>query len=98
MPVLSCLCKVNGIACAIQGEWADLRQMRHPPAGLTARIGKAVELYPCELLFVHRDAEGVPYDSRRNEVREAVTTAVFEGIQPPASVCVIPVRMQEAWL
>ena len=98
MPILDWLLKVNGIGCAIQGEWADLRRLRAPPAGLSARIRKAVELFPCELLFIHRDAERVPYDLRQDEVQQAVTTVVFERMPPPACVCVIPVRMQEAWL
>jgi len=47
-------------------------------------------LYPCNLLFVHRDAEKESYDFRRQQVEAAVD----DGRQVP----VIPVRMSEAWL
>jgi hypothetical protein len=57
-----------------------------------------VELYPCELLFIHRDAEGEPYESRENEIRRAVAEANFEEGLAPIWVCAIPVRMAEAWL
>jgi len=98
IPILDWLLEANGVACAIQGVWADLRRLPRPPASLSTRIGTAVELFPCELLFVHRDAEREPYDSRRNEVREALAAATFGGIRQPVCVCVIPVRMREAWL
>ena len=53
----------------------------------------SVDLFPCELLFVHRDAEQASIDGRAQEIREAL-----EQCQTPPVVCVIPVRMQEAWL
>ena len=36
------------------------------PRGLSERIRAAVELYPCDLLFIHRDAEGEPPPRMRN--------------------------------
>ena len=53
---------------------------------------------PCELLFVHRDAEQEPLETRTEEIRNAFSqaTAGMDG-EPPA-VCVVPVRMTEAWL
>lgn len=98
MPILDWLLRANGVGCAIQRQWADLRWLRRPPTGLAARIVTAVELYPCELLFVHRDAETETPDSRQNEIRAALTRATFEVSQRPVCVCVVPVRMQEAWL
>jgi hypothetical protein len=73
----------------IELEWADL-----PRASLQERVQAAVALYPCELLFVHRDAERDPRARRVDEIR-----AALRGLDnvPPA-VCVVPVRMQEAWL
>lgn len=55
----------------------------------------SVDLYPCELLFVHRDAERTPIERRAQETREALRHCQQET---PPVVCVIPVRMQEAWL
>ena len=67
------------------------------PTALDARLSKAVDLFPCELLFVHRDAEAEPPASRREEIGRAVIGA-FEVRRSPAWVPVIPVRMSEAWL
>lgn len=72
-------------------RWADLRVLRSPPRGLQERIQLAVELYPCGLLFVHRDAEKQPAELRYEEIRRECRT-------PVKHVCVVPVRMQEAWL
>jgi hypothetical protein len=41
----------------IQPEWADLGRLPRPPAALQNRILAAIDLFPCDLLFVHRDAE-----------------------------------------
>ena len=61
---------------------------------LGARVRAALDLYPCDLLFVHRDAEGQPVAMREAEIRQSL-----DGISPrPALVCVVPVRMTEAWL
>jgi len=75
------------------GEWPDLRQLPRPPRTLETRIAAAVELAPCDLLFVHRDAERHEPDARRAEIAAAVL-----GSGLPATVPVVPVRMTEAWL
>src|ERR1022692_1669929 len=66
----------NGLSCAIQGEWEDLRQMPRPPKTLEARISAAVALDPCEVLFVHRDAENASRHVRRSEIAAAVQAAI----------------------
>lgn len=76
------------------GEWADLRNRRKPPKTLQERIIMAVDDYPCDLLFVHRDAERESREKRLEEITKALKEA---GLAVPA-VCVIPVRMQETWL
>jgi hypothetical protein len=75
-------------------KWADFGYRRAPPGSLEEKIVFAVEDYPCDLLFVHRDAEAQDPANRKMEILNAVRLA---GIQPPV-VCVIPVRMSEAWL
>ncbi|HLL03777.1 MAG TPA: hypothetical protein VK539_24550 [Myxococcaceae bacterium] len=75
------------------GEWADLRRLPRPPRGLVERIEVCLELYPCDLLFVHRDAETADRIERVEEIRQALTS-----VPAPPTVCVVPVRMQEAWL
>jgi hypothetical protein len=72
-------------------EWADLRNLRDPPKRLSSRVEKALHAYPCDLLFVHRDAESETPIKRRAEIREAL-----QAVTVPA-ICVAPVRMQEAW-
>ncbi|MBO1348830.1 MAG: DUF4276 family protein [Hormoscilla sp. GUM202] len=84
------------VNCAIQSERADLGRLPKPPKKLPDRIQKSLELYPCDLLFVHRDAEKEPRQNRVDEIRKAIDS-VGKSLSVPA-VCVIPVRMQEAWL
>jgi len=59
---------------------------------LGKRIPAAIATYPCDILFVHRDAEGVSIDTRLREIEEA---SKFSGM---ACVPIIPIRMTEAWL
>jgi hypothetical protein len=67
-----------------------------PPisSGLTVRIDSALELFPCDFLFVHRDAEGIDAMVRQQEIemnwKDSQQTATL--------ICVVPVRMTEAWL
>ncbi len=97
IPVLTWLLQAHLVDCAIQHEWADLRRV---PKSLkdtfSKRIKLAVELYPCELLFIHRDAEKEPRQKRVDEIRKAKEEA-GESLSVP-TVCVVPVHMTEAWL
>ena len=72
------------------------RSLPRPPKELSERINRSVELYPCELLFVHRDAESAPIEKRETEIRKALEESSVKG--SVRVVCVVPVRMQEAWL
>ncbi|MBI3001885.1 MAG: DUF4276 family protein [Deltaproteobacteria bacterium] len=81
----------------IQSEWADLRRLPNPPRDLPSRILQALKLYPCDVLFVHRDAENQNPDLRYREIEEAMERVTAE-IGGRHYVCVVPVRMQEAWL
>ena len=80
---------------AIQPAIADLGRLRNPPRSLVDRIERSIELYPCDLLFVHRDAEGAAFDDRLAEITMALSESLATAM--PA-VCVVPVRMSEAWL
>ena len=73
-------------------QWADLRHLRAPPTSLRERISHAVNLYPCDLLFVHRDAEKGTHDERIAEI-----DAALDRGSSIAHVPVMPVRMMEAW-
>lgn len=74
--------------------FADVRKLPQRPRTLSDRIAKGVELYPCEILFVHRDAEKESIDKRLQEIQEALKN-LQENIP---WVGVVPIRMQEAWL
>lgn len=75
-----------------RGEWADLSGASPKPSTLTDRARIAIELYPADLLFVHRDAENGDFEDRIAEIRDAVATVTSRY------VAIVPVRMTEAWL
>jgi hypothetical protein len=93
LPTLDWLLKLHCPNRAIESQWADLRRVPRPSNRLSDRIKLALELYECDLLFVHRDAERQPVELRHKEIHSAL-----EGLSTPPIVCVIPVRMQESWL
>jgi hypothetical protein len=97
LPILKWSLRANHVTCAVQPAWADLRRLPRPPLQLAARLVQAVALYPCDLLFVHRDAERATLEDRIDEIRVAFREASLQG-QMPRHICVVPVRMQEAWL
>lgn len=72
--------------------WADLGRLRRPPTNLAGRVERALELYPCDLLVIHRDAEREPPEHRIREIEAATHNC---GVPVVAAV---PVRMTEAWL
>lgn len=95
IPILDWLLLRTVATCALSGtQWADLRYRRKQPSNLEQRVRFAVEDYPCDILFVHRDVEAQSPDERRAEIVDATQHL---GDKPPA-VCVVPVRMTEAWL
>lgn len=63
-------------------------------AGLGLRIEAALELFPCDFLFVHRDDEGIGRAIRQREIESSWPVSQ----QTAVLICVIPVRMTEAWL
>jgi len=87
---------VGGVELA-EGARAEFWRLQSPPGSLEERIRKAVELYLCDVLFIHRDAEKELPEARHVEIRAAVAAAAERGCCLPA-VAVIPVRMLEAWL
>lgn len=66
------------------------------PAGrpLVDRVKEALDLYPCDVLFVHRDAEQQPVMRREQEIDAALNA--LPVLTP--HVKIVPVRMTEAWL
>lgn len=94
IPIINWLLAQKLTSCSIQAAWADLRRHPEPPRGLDARIREAVRLYPCDVLFVHRDAEAVRPAERVDEINRAIEASGASV----SHVRVVPVRMTEAWL
>lgn len=94
IPVLRWLLKQHLPDYALQGTWADTRPFSC--RNLTEKIARAIDVYPCDLLFVHRDAEREPKENRYQEIQQALQRTNPDV--PVPVVCVVPVRMQEAWL
>jgi hypothetical protein len=82
-------------AIAVQPTWAELRDLPRPPKGLAEKIETAIELFPCDLLFIHRDAEKEDPRSRVREINQALNRV---AVNKPPTISVVPVRMQEAWI
>lgn len=64
---------------------------------MAQRIQAAVEIFPCDILFVHRDADRQDPSLRYDEIGEAMAQLAVRGAAIP-HVCVVPIRMTEAWL
>ena len=80
-----------------EGIRANLQKLRRPPVSFVERIKSAVDLFPCNVLFIHRDADGGQPEERHAEIRKAINQATSDGCKVPA-VAVVPVRETEAWL
>lgn len=95
IPILTWLLRESCGQRPVYGEFADLRRLPSPPRTLAERIERSVELFPCDLLFVHRDAERARAEDRIAEIRRAVKQTKAAALPV---ISVVPVRMQEAWL
>lgn len=96
IPIIDWTLREAGGVRLSQGVRAEFHRLPRPPGGLAEKLVQALELYPCDVLFVHRDAEKESSDSRMHEIRRAFDS-VQHRVQLPA-VAVVPVRMLEAWL
>jgi hypothetical protein len=97
LPIIDWALAASGGVPVANGTRADFWRLSERPASLEDRVLKAVELFPCEALFIHRDAEREFPANRSAEIRRALDGAAKRGTHLPA-VAVIPVRMLEAWL
>jgi hypothetical protein len=97
VPILNWVLSECAAGMAANCQWADLRRTRKPAEDLVQRIKLAVDLFACDLLFVHRDAESQSPGLRYKEINMAVEEA-RSCAGRVRHVCIVPVRMQEAWL
>ena len=82
----------------LDGQFAQWRTLPRKPVDLTDEIVTCLKLFPCELLVVHRDVETKSRDERVEEVSKAVAKARRTRSDLPPHVCVVPIRMSEAWI
>ncbi|KWT92698.1 DUF4276 family protein [Candidatus Magnetominusculus xianensis] len=96
IPILTWLLHQHCPDKAVEAKYADFRNMPKQK-DLGKKIEMAMVNYPSMILFIHRDAEGDTYDNRVSEIRKDIKniSAKYKGRQ---TVCVVPVRMTEAWL
>jgi hypothetical protein len=97
IPILRWLLHQHITKRAVDLQWADPGMFPRASRNLDQKICEAVKVYPCDLIFVHRDAEREPLLARRSQVEEAIGRAGNVAPIPPA-VIIVPVRMTEAWL
>ena len=96
IPILKWLLRNLGIH-APEPQLPILGNLRNPPKNLQDKIAIALDLFPCNILFIHRDAEADenPIETRTKEIRKA--EKLVKKSLPPI-VCVIPIKMIESWL
>ncbi len=98
IPILDWLIRRSGYDGELQGQCCDFRLFRRSQGNLLAqRIEYGLRLYPCDLLFVHRDAERASRNTRVHEITRALSSLSKRPAKIPY-ICVIPVRMTETWL
>ena len=95
---LKWLLQANRVNEPIEPAWADLRSFPKPFPTLELKIRAAIELFPCDVLFVHRDADREPRENRVAEIRSAIQRIPTDFFAGRPYACVVPVRMTEAWL
>jgi len=78
---------------AVLPQFANPRES--PSLRLIGRLPDAIRRFPCDILFIHRDAERESREKRQEEIDAAISELAHTM---PISVPVIPVRMTEAWL
>ena len=98
IPHIRWLLRQNGISNPIEANWADLRHLprNHETKRFINKIPLTLELYPCDILFIHRDSDNRSVEERETEILNAIEN--IEGVKPDYFVCVIPVKETEAWL
>lgn len=94
IPIIDWVLKHSAGVQLSEGQHADFFRLHQKPRNAVERLLCAVDNYPCEVLFIHRDAEKEEPQVRFDEIKQAFQRA---RLQLPA-VAVVPVRMLEAWM
>lgn len=95
LPILKWVIRRHFPEIPIEGKLAETSRLLPFQNTLSVRIRKTITFYQPDILFIHRDAETQDPQLRYDEILSAISSI---GNQPPPYVCVVPVRMSEAWL
>jgi len=97
MPILAWVMDQHFPNAELYSQFADASSMP-PKSGrsLAASIRDVLNWYPCDVLFVHRDADHPQNEEqRREEIHNAFNTALLSVTYP---IPIVPIRMSEAWM
>ena len=72
VPIINWTLKQMGGVEVADGSRAEFWRLPQNPRSLEERIDKAIELYPCDVLFIHRDGETESRSARLNEINKAL--------------------------
>ena len=78
MPILDWMWRQHRPDELVTGQFADLDYTNLESRQVADRLRPAVDLYPCDVLFVHRDTERDPVDMRIDEIRAAVQQTISQ--------------------
>lgn len=90
LPILTWVLRQQGVQ-TIQEQSVDFSRLPKFP-NQSARLDAIIDLYPCDVLFVHRDAEAQDPSLRRTEIER------MDWRSATPRIPVVPIRMTEAWL
>ena len=98
--VIEWLTKDMGINARV--VYPDLGRYPGKLSSMAERIVAAIDMdESCDILCIHRDADGDGVDARKCEILSAIGKAKQKAgpgaLQFPIDVCIIPVRETEAW-
>ena len=92
VPVINWVIEANS-SCPYEGTWASPSVYENRGKDVETRIAEASRMFPCDILFVHRDVDASSFEARRREIIGAA-----ELVRPPCLVVpIVPERMSEAW-
>lgn len=78
-------------------ELVDKARLR-PKHGQGGWVRSSAEEYPCELLFVHRDADAAGRPKRLDEIDGLIREAALPRTVGVTVIPIVPVRTTETWL
>ena len=62
----------TGVPINLASEYADLRILLNPPSKLRDKIRIGLKQYPCDILFVHSDADNLTRADKVELIRKSI--------------------------